>query len=154
MPSFCYLQVVVFVLSRRGRNVAKPRAREENVKFNIYEVENPGTSHALLDGIVVAAPCRGRTSRPRGDTADVKAAMGERIGSLRKDRFETIEAFANAVGLNPAYAWRVEAGRQNLSLTTLCRISAALHVQLADLFIGIDSFANEIAAATEGGERP
>jgi len=75
---------------------------------------------------------------PDGRLNAMKAALGRRIQARRKRRFDTIEAFAKTAGLNPAYAWRIEAGRQNLSLGTLLRVGAALHVTLADLFDGLE----------------
>lgn len=65
--------------------------------------------------------------------------MGRRIADLRRQAGMTSVAFAEAAGMSPAYAWRVEAGRQNLNLVSLSRIAIALDVPLTAIFDGIEA---------------
>ncbi len=77
------------------------------------------------------------------DPAEAEAlsrALGRRVAYLRAERTKlTQQEFAGAMGVSPAYLWRIEDGRQNLSLRTLARLAKVLEVSLAELFEGIDA---------------
>lgn len=49
------------------------------------------------------------------------------------------QELARRMGVSSAYLWRVEDGRQNLSLRTLGRLAKSLGVTLAELFEGIEA---------------
>lgn len=66
-------------------------------------------------------------------------AVGSRIRELRIASGRSQQSFAEAAGMSNNYAWRVEAGRQNLSLKTLSRIAIALGTSMADLLAGIEA---------------
>lgn len=64
----------------------------------------------------------------------LSAALGSRIASIRSERLGlTPRQLALRMGVSAAYLWRVEDGRQNLSLRNLARIAKALDVTLSDL---------------------
>lgn len=65
------------------------------------------------------------------------AAAGARIRALRLASGLSQEEFAAAAQMNPKFLWRVEAGRQNLSLRTLARVSRTLGVSISELLRGI-----------------
>lgn len=62
------------------------------------------------------------------------ARVGGRITALR-DRAGrmTIAELARQAGLHPSYVGEVERGQANASLTSLCRIAAALDVSVSDI---------------------
>lgn len=64
-------------------------------------------------------------------------AVGARVRELRAAAGMTQDALAAATSMNPDFVWRVEAGRQNLSLKTIGRLALALNVPLTALFDGI-----------------
>lgn len=66
-------------------------------------------------------------------------AVGIRIKRIRVESGFSQQEFAKAAGMSNNYAWRVESGRQNMSLKTLSRIAIALNISMADLLDGIDS---------------
>ncbi len=77
---------------------------------------------------------------PKTKTDDAPAldplsvALGRRIASIRSERLGVSpKQLAQRMGVSAAYLWRVEDGRQNLSLRNLARIAKALDVTLSDL---------------------
>ncbi len=66
-------------------------------------------------------------------------AVGERITEIRAAKGLKTADLAKAAGVSPAYMWRVEAGRQNLSLRSLSRLALALGIPMASLLKGIDA---------------
>ena len=66
-------------------------------------------------------------------------AVGLRIRQLRIETGHSQQSFSEAAGMSNNYAWRVEAGRQNLNLKTLSRIAFALGVSMSELLNGIDA---------------
>ena len=67
---------------------------------------------------------------------------------LREERGLRPGQLAEAASMDPNYLWRIEAGRQNLSLRNVARLAKALGVTLAALLDGID------VADIELGSRP
>lgn len=65
------------------------------------------------------------------------AAAGARIRALRLASGMSQEEFAAAAEMNSKFAWRVEAGRQNLSLRSLARVAAALGTSISELLKGV-----------------
>jgi transcriptional regulator with XRE-family HTH domain len=70
---------------------------------------------------------------------DLFRAVGERIRELREKAGLSQQDFARAAGMSSKYAWRVEDGRQNLSLRTMSRIALALSVPMSALLEGIEA---------------
>lgn len=67
-------------------------------------------------------------------------AVGLRVALLRKERGDIQPAeFAERVGISAAYLWRIEAGRQNLSLRNLARIAKAFDITLSQLLDGVET---------------
>lgn len=90
-----------------------------------------------------------RASLQPGETDGVAAALGARVGTLRKERAGfTQKQLAAAAGLSQPYLAKIEAGRQDISLRVLSRLAKALNVELVDLVDGID------ISAVELGSRP
>jgi len=84
---------------------------------------------------------------------DFYAAVGSRIRALRERSGMSQGAFAAAAGMNERYAWRVEHGRQNLSLLTLGRAALALGVSPAAFFEGVEVDAAILEAVVRKNER-
>lgn len=70
---------------------------------------------------------------PKKSLRDVQALLGRRIRVLRSARGLRQEALESR-GLNYKYYQRIEAGRCNLTLSTLQKIASALEVKVEDLF--------------------
>ena len=65
-------------------------------------------------------------------------AVGQRVTTLREKRELRRGQLAKIAGMDPNYLWRIEAGRQNLSLRNVARLAKALDVTLSVLLEGID----------------
>jgi transcriptional regulator with XRE-family HTH domain len=62
------------------------------------------------------------------------AELGARLRALRQDRDLTLDALAEAAGLDKGYLSRLERGLKNPSIATVLRLSEALEVPVAELF--------------------
>ena len=67
-----------------------------------------------------------------------RAAVGKTIRTLRKNITSSQEKFAYQAGLDRSIYGRVERGRQNIALSTLCTIAEALGVHPSELLRDID----------------
>ena len=67
----------------------------------------------------------------------VLRSLGESIRTRRKSLGRSQESVANSIGLDRTYFASVEAGRRNVAVINLCRISA-----------GLDTTPSELLAAT------
>jgi transcriptional regulator with XRE-family HTH domain len=70
----------------------------------------------------------------RETATKTKREVGRRIAELRAPLKLTQEALAERLGVSDKYIWRVEAGRQNLTIESMVRIARALRVPIASLF--------------------
>lgn len=61
--------------------------------------------------------------------------LGRRIRLLRKSRRLTQEQLAARASLDYKYIGEVERGRKNISVESLARVAAALHVKIVELFL-------------------
>ena len=61
------------------------------------------------------------------------AAVAQRISSLRKAQDLTFDALAMRAGVSKGTLVQIEQERANPSISTLCRLAAALGVSVADL---------------------
>jgi transcriptional regulator with XRE-family HTH domain len=65
-------------------------------------------------------------------------AVGSRITALRLEAGLLPHQLAERAGMDQNYLWRVEAGRQNLSLRNTARLAKALELTLSQLLDGIE----------------
>ena len=63
--------------------------------------------------------------------------VGKRVRELREARGLTQEQLAEKAGINGKYFGGVERGEANLTLTTIDKISKALAVPVAELFVNV-----------------
>lgn len=68
------------------------------------------------------------------DARRLKRAVGRRIGELRSGLGWTQDVFAEKASVSVKYVQRVEAGSENLTLTSLARFASLLRVPVASLF--------------------
>lgn len=61
------------------------------------------------------------------------AAIAARIKQLRKERKLTVQEVAYRCDMERSNLSRIEAGRTNLTIKTICTICNALHVELRDV---------------------
>lgn len=66
--------------------------------------------------------------------ADTIARAASRIRALRRERGLTVRELADRCDMERSNLSRLEAGRTNPTLRTLCAICYALNAQLAELF--------------------
>jgi transcriptional regulator with XRE-family HTH domain len=62
------------------------------------------------------------------------AELGARLRVLRQGRDMTLDALAEATGLDKGYLSRLERGQKNPSIATVLRLSEVLEVPVAELF--------------------
>ena len=60
--------------------------------------------------------------------------LGKRLKEIRLSEELTQEALAEKVGIHPTYVGKLEAGKSNLSVKLLFKISRALNVNLSQIF--------------------
>jgi transcriptional regulator with XRE-family HTH domain len=68
-----------------------------------------------------------------GQEAVVTALVADRIASLRRERKLSFDALAQRAGVSKGTLVQIEQQRGNPSISTLCRLAAALDVSVADL---------------------
>ena len=69
------------------------------------------------------------------DPERVLGLIGRRVAELRASRELTQEQLAERAEVSARYIQRVEAGTENLTVTTLIKMSNALRVSLGELLI-------------------
>ena len=60
--------------------------------------------------------------------------LGERLRAIRVLRRRTLKDVATAAGVSESFVSQVERGRTSASVATLQRLSAALGIEVSDLF--------------------
>jgi transcriptional regulator with XRE-family HTH domain len=65
--------------------------------------------------------------------ADIQRVVAERIKKIRKKKGITQEQLAERAGLNRTHLYRLETGRQSMTLRTLKIIADALEVRVREL---------------------
>ena len=70
---------------------------------------------------------------PAAQEAAITQAVAARIAALRKGLGLSFEALARQSGVSKGTLVQIERQRANPSISTLCRLAAALHVSVADL---------------------
>lgn len=66
----------------------------------------------------------------RNDPARLKRLIGRRVAEARRARGWTQEHLAEQLGVSTRYEQSVEAGRENLTIETLCKLGDALEVSV------------------------
>jgi transcriptional regulator with XRE-family HTH domain len=74
-----------------------------------------------------------RKARPDAAAEQLNGAIALRIAALRKGRRLSFDALAARSGVSKGMLVRIEQGRANPSITTLCKLAAGLGVSVADL---------------------
>lgn len=64
----------------------------------------------------------------------VHVEVGERLRAIRQLRRKTLKDIASAAGLSESFVSQLERGRTNATIATLQRLSAALSIEVSDLF--------------------
>jgi len=65
---------------------------------------------------------------------DPRAQFGQRLRTLRKERNLSQEDLALEAGLDRTYLSGIEAGKRNVALLNICKLSEALGVHPGSLF--------------------
>jgi transcriptional regulator with XRE-family HTH domain len=68
---------------------------------------------------------------------DIEHLVGERIQAIRQKQGITQDQLAERTGLNRVHLYRLETGRQSMTLRTLKIIANTLGVRAADLLKGV-----------------
>jgi XRE family transcriptional regulator, regulator of sulfur utilization len=68
---------------------------------------------------------------------DIQAVVGMRIARIRKERGLTQDQFAELTGLNRTHLYRLETGKQSMTLKTLKLVADALGVRITRLVRGL-----------------
>ena len=77
-----------------------------------------------------------KTSPPVA-TDPLSIAVGEQITRVRERHDLARHQLAKLSGMDANYLWRIEAGRQNLSLRNVARLANAFGITLSELLAGI-----------------
>ena len=73
------------------------------------------------------------------DRATVLVAFGSTVRRLRLEQGISQEEFADRCGLDRTYIGGVERGERNIGLVNVCRISAALKLDVSVLFQNVEN---------------
>jgi len=68
---------------------------------------------------------------------DIDRAVGERIQRIRKRKRITQDGLAELAGLNRTHLYRLESGKQSMTLRTLKIIADALEVRVGQIVKGL-----------------
>ena len=68
---------------------------------------------------------------------DIDRAVGERIRKIRKRKGITQDQLAELAGLNRTHLYRLESGKQSMTLRTLKVIAVALEVRVGQIVKGL-----------------
>lgn len=78
-------------------------------------------------------------TKTEAPTDPLSQAFGRRVVELRtREPVMTPQILAERLGVSVQYLWRVEMGRQNVSLRTAARIATAFDITLAELFENVE----------------
>ena len=76
------------------------------------------------------------TTEPNTDP--LLTRVGKRIQDLREAKQIQPKDFAKAAGFSLSYLWRLEGGKQNVTLATISRLAIALGEPMSALLAGIE----------------
>ena len=72
--------------------------------------------------------------------SDILVRYGKAVRKFRNKKMLSQEDFADKCGLHRTYISDVELGKRNVSLENVERISDALDMSIADIFIEVESY--------------
>jgi transcriptional regulator with XRE-family HTH domain len=79
------------------------------------------------------------TPRVTEGNGAVHVELGERLRAIRQLRRKTLKEVAGAAGISESFLSQLERGRTNATIATLQRLSAALGIDVSDLFGATES---------------
>lgn len=85
--------------------------------------------------------------------AALSAAVAQRIGTLRRSHGLSFDGLAQRAGVSKGTLVQIEQGRANPSISTLCRLAAALDVSVADLVTPMELPKTAVTVVGPGGAR-
>jgi transcriptional regulator with XRE-family HTH domain len=85
---------------------------------------------------------------------DMRRLVGRNVRRIRQNKSLTQEQLADISGFSQQYISRLERGRRNPSIITLCELSVALGVSHIDLLRPIRSFGVPASAVRPGSPVP
>lgn len=90
---------------------------------------------------------------PLDQEALIAAAVATRIATLRKEHGLSFDALAQRAGVSKGTLVQIEQGRANPSISTLCRLAAALEVSVADLVTPVEGPEHVVTVIGPSGVR-
>lgn len=69
---------------------------------------------------------------------DIQKAFGIRVQQLRKSTGLSQEKFALSIDMDRTYLASIEAGRRNISINNIKKISDGFNISISELFDGIE----------------
>lgn len=93
------------------------------------------------------------TERALSEEAIVTAAVARRIAALRKSEGMSFDALARRSGVSKGALVQIEQDKSNPSISTLCRLAAALGVSVADLVAPADDPRSAVQVMAAGEAR-
>ena len=69
---------------------------------------------------------------------NIQKAFGLKVQQLRKEVGMSQEKFALSIDMDRTYLASVEAGRRNISINNIKKISDGLSITISELFVGIE----------------
>ena len=70
----------------------------------------------------------------KSDCKNIKSAFGEKLRSLRLSKNLSQEKVAELADLDRTYISSVELGKRNISIVNICRLAAALQIEIQVFF--------------------
>lgn len=69
---------------------------------------------------------------------DIQKAFGIRVQQLRKSTGLSQEKFALSIDMDRTYLASIEAGRRNISINNIKKISDGFNISISELFDGVE----------------
>jgi transcriptional regulator with XRE-family HTH domain len=89
-------------------------------------------------------------AEPAANGDAMNEAIARRVGALRKGRRLTFDELAARSDLSKGMLVQIEQGRANPSISTLCKLAAALRVSVADLVSAADAAGGSVRIVAPG----
>lgn len=70
-------------------------------------------------------------------SAQIRRQLGRSVADRRRALGLTQEALAEQLGVSTRYVQTVEAGRENLTIDTICKLAGTLRSSFSELVIGV-----------------
>lgn len=113
-----------------------PTGRSDHVtkmtgKMHLLRID--GVSHEDYASIMTESEVRTLDDAATAHEASIAALVAERIGSMRRAKKLSFDGLSQLSGVSKGTLVQIEQQRANPSISTLCRLAAALEVSVADL---------------------